>query len=130
MTDPKKPPDPATGGAMFLASAGLRSRYGGKSHMWIERQLDRDPSFPRPDFYIGGKRFWRIAKLEAWEAMLPREPPKWLALGSERATEAAKARGKKEPKAEAAPAPVGEPPMRSRRPRAPPVRATAAEPVA
>ena len=80
MTDPKKPPDPATGDAMYLASERLRSRYGGKSHMWIKRQLGRDPSFPRPDFYIGGKRFWRVAKLEAWEATLPSEPPKWLAL--------------------------------------------------
>jgi hypothetical protein len=49
----------------------LRRRYG-VSHMWPERQLERDDSFPKP-FYVAGRRFWRVDELIAWEATLSRE---------------------------------------------------------
>jgi hypothetical protein len=41
-------------------------RYGGRSHMWLQRKLDDDPTFPRP-FYFGRLRFFKIRDLERWE---------------------------------------------------------------
>jgi hypothetical protein len=52
----------------FLAAAQLRARYGNVSHMWIERLLKRDASFPRPTTFGGSiLRFWRLDEVEAWE---------------------------------------------------------------
>lgn len=44
----------------------LLTRYGGRSHMWLERLLKRDKTFPRP-FKIGRLRFFRLDAIEAWE---------------------------------------------------------------
>jgi hypothetical protein len=60
----------------LLPSAPVRARYGGRSHMWIERRLKDDPTFPRP-IYIAKRRYWRLADLIAWErnkAALPARP--------------------------------------------------------
>jgi predicted DNA-binding transcriptional regulator AlpA len=61
----------------LLTAAHVRQRYGGVSHMWIERRLQSDDTFPRP-FYIGARRYWRFSELIAWEAGLPREMPREL----------------------------------------------------
>ena len=50
---------------VFIPTRQLRNRYGGVSHMWVERRLE-DPDFPRP-VYLGGRRYWSVAALEAWE---------------------------------------------------------------
>lgn len=50
----------------FITSTQLRARYGGRSHMWVERRLRDDPTFPRP-IYLGRLRFWKIPDLEIWE---------------------------------------------------------------
>jgi hypothetical protein len=52
--------------AVFLTTRQLRDRYGGVSHMWIERRLLDDPEFPKP-VYFGIRRFWKLAGLETWE---------------------------------------------------------------
>jgi hypothetical protein len=44
----------------------IRTRYGGRSHMWIVRLLENDPTFPRP-LLIRGRRYWRLSELTAWE---------------------------------------------------------------
>jgi predicted DNA-binding transcriptional regulator AlpA len=49
----------------WLSAAQVRQRYGGVSHMWIERRLD-DPTFPR-FVKFGRLRFWDEAALERWE---------------------------------------------------------------
>ena len=61
--DPRPPP-----GKRYLTAAQLRARYGGVSHMWIERRLRYDPTFPRP-VKLGGSliRMWDLAEIEAWE---------------------------------------------------------------
>ena len=41
-------PSAAPGGAVFITTAQLRQRYGGMSHMWVERKLKSDPDFPAP----------------------------------------------------------------------------------
>jgi predicted DNA-binding transcriptional regulator AlpA len=62
------PPPP--GGALFIDAAQLLARYGGKSDMWLVRMLERDPTFPRPKYFGGGRRrFWSITDLEQWERM-------------------------------------------------------------
>jgi hypothetical protein len=67
----------------MLTTSGVRQRYGGVSHMWIERQL-KDPAsnFPRP-FFVAARRLWRLGELRAWEATLPRESPPELLEASQ-----------------------------------------------
>ena len=52
----------------YINSTQLRERYGGVSHMWIERRLIDDPAFPKPA-YFGGRRYWLLAEIEAWERL-------------------------------------------------------------
>jgi len=51
---------------LYLTSGQLRERYGGRSKMWIERIMQRDPAFPRP-IYIGRFRLWDEEKMENYE---------------------------------------------------------------
>jgi hypothetical protein len=53
-------------GAAYLDAMQLLARYGGRSHMWLVRLLERDASFPRP-VKIGRLRFFKIDDLTAWE---------------------------------------------------------------
>ncbi|MCX7348711.1 MAG: transcriptional regulator [Alphaproteobacteria bacterium] len=52
---------------VFLSSAQVRHRYGGRSQMALWRWL-RDPAmgFPQP-VYFGRLRFWRLDALQQWE---------------------------------------------------------------
>jgi predicted DNA-binding transcriptional regulator AlpA len=50
---------------VYLRTKQLRARYG-CSHMWIERRLANDPTFPRPR-YFGRLRHYPLSELEAWE---------------------------------------------------------------
>jgi hypothetical protein len=43
----------------LIPAKQLRARYGDVSHMWIERKLANDPTFPRP-VYISTRRYWRV----------------------------------------------------------------------
>ena len=53
---------------VYLTSTQLRARYGGRSHMWIERRLKADPNFPKPTtFGTGRLRFWDLDEVEAYE---------------------------------------------------------------
>jgi predicted DNA-binding transcriptional regulator AlpA len=52
---------------VYLRTKQVRARYGSVSHMWVERRLQADPSFPRP-IYFGRLRFWKLSELEKWEA--------------------------------------------------------------
>lgn len=52
----------------FIALGDLRQRYGGVSHMTIERLLQSDPAFPRPiKLNPKGMRLWCVEELEAYE---------------------------------------------------------------
>jgi hypothetical protein len=51
---------------VYISTQQLRERYGGVSHMWIERRLNDDAQFPRPA-YFGRRRFWSLAAIAAWE---------------------------------------------------------------
>ncbi|MGO9684618.1 MAG: hypothetical protein ACLP0B_14955 [Steroidobacteraceae bacterium] len=55
-------------GAVYLSAPQVCARYGGRSHMWLERLLARDPDFPRPQ-YFGRLRFFKIAELETYERL-------------------------------------------------------------
>jgi hypothetical protein len=59
MSDDKQP-------EVFLRTIAVRQRYGNASHMFIERRLANDPTFPRPHFF-GRMRFWKLSDLEKWE---------------------------------------------------------------
>lgn len=55
-------------GKRYLTAAQLRERYGGVSHMWVQRRLQNDATFPRP-VKLGGSliRLWDLDGIEAWE---------------------------------------------------------------
>ena len=57
----------------FITTAQLRSRWGGCSHMTIERKLKRDPKFPRP-YHIMRVRMFDLAEIEAYERSAARSP--------------------------------------------------------
>ena len=54
----------------FLTMAQLRQRWGDCSHMFIERKLKDDPTFPRP-YRLGEgarpHRMWSIDEISAYE---------------------------------------------------------------
>jgi hypothetical protein len=55
---------------LYLTAAQLCERYGGVSHMWLERRLANDPAFPRPVRFGNSKlRMFDLAELEAYERM-------------------------------------------------------------
>lgn len=57
---------PVPPGAIYISAPQVCDRYGGVSHMWLERKLKNDRNFPRPK-YFGRLRFWKIDELEAYE---------------------------------------------------------------
>jgi predicted DNA-binding transcriptional regulator AlpA len=60
---------------LYLRTRQVQARYGGCSHMFIERRLANDPTFPRP-VYFGRMRFWKLSELEKWEAAQAAYKPK------------------------------------------------------
>lgn len=64
--DKPRPYKTPTADAVYIDAPQLRSRYGGRSHMWLVRLQERDPTFPRPTV-VGRLRFWRLDALEKWE---------------------------------------------------------------
>jgi hypothetical protein len=108
----------------------LRAYLGGVSPMWIPRhqvpKAEGGDGFPRPAFYSGGKKFYRIADVEAWIAAQSKEPPQWLKLagqkGEESAARARAAKAAREAEAAAAPEPV--------KPAKPTARKTRSKPLA
>jgi hypothetical protein len=58
-------------GAEFLSARQVQDRYGGRSHMWLRRQMARG-LLPAP-VYLGTLRFWRLADLIAFENGAPRQ---------------------------------------------------------
>ena len=53
----------------FITRSQLQQRWG-VSHMFIERKLENDPTFPQPYRFGDSKiarRFWKISEIEAWE---------------------------------------------------------------
>jgi predicted DNA-binding transcriptional regulator AlpA len=58
----KSEPEPT----VFLTAPQVCQRYANRSHMWLERMLQRDPSFPRPHKF-GRLRFFKIDELVDWE---------------------------------------------------------------
>ena len=54
----------------LISAKQTRSRYGGRSDMWLWRLLhDETSGFPEP-LVINGRRYWRIRELEKWERSL------------------------------------------------------------
>jgi hypothetical protein len=56
----------ASAAAVWLSSRQVRDRYGGVSHMWLERRMQSDPRFPRPKKF-GRLRFFELKRLEEYE---------------------------------------------------------------
>jgi predicted DNA-binding transcriptional regulator AlpA len=55
-------------GRRLLTNRQLQAKLGNVSHMFIARQLERDPTFPKP-FKLGGiRKFWLLDEVDAWMA--------------------------------------------------------------
>lgn len=53
----------------FLTSNQLRARWGGRSSMYLPRLQAKDPTFPKPIRFGGGRfLFWRLDEIERWES--------------------------------------------------------------
>ena len=53
----------------FLHKSQLRERWG-CSHMFIERRIKTDSTFPKPYRFADGPsawRYWRLDEIEVWE---------------------------------------------------------------
>jgi hypothetical protein len=64
------PPLPEPEAVVYLTAPQVCQRYGNRSHMWLERKLASDPSFPRPRKFgraPGSWRFFKITELVEWE---------------------------------------------------------------
>lgn len=59
-------------GARFMTVRQLRDRWGGVSHMFIERKIKEDPRFPKPQKLGSTIRFFRIDEVEAYERQCAR----------------------------------------------------------
>jgi hypothetical protein len=55
--------------AKWMSSVQLRARYGGKSHMWIIRNLKNNPDFPKPS-YDGRMQIFSVAEFDAYDKLL------------------------------------------------------------
>lgn len=55
---PKQPPAET----VYIDAPQVCERYGGRSHMWLSRVIERDKTFPRP-VKIGRLRFFKVAEL-------------------------------------------------------------------
>jgi len=51
---------------IYVKMGDIRARYG-VSHMWVERRLKDDKTFPRPALVVGKRRFWLVTDLVKWE---------------------------------------------------------------
>jgi predicted DNA-binding transcriptional regulator AlpA len=52
----------------YLSSNQLRERWGGVSHMFLQRRVHEDPRFPKPRKFGGRIRFWLETEIEEYEA--------------------------------------------------------------
>jgi predicted DNA-binding transcriptional regulator AlpA len=51
----------------YLTATQTRTRYGGRSDMWLHRMLhDEKAAFPKP-IKLRGQRYWLLADLIEWE---------------------------------------------------------------
>jgi hypothetical protein len=54
----------------YLTTKQLRERWGGCSHMLIERRMKSDPRFPQPMQFGRRWRLWPLDQIEAYERAL------------------------------------------------------------
>lgn len=64
----------------YLSTNQLRERWGGVSHMFIQRRVHEDPRFPKPKKFGGRIRFWLETEIEEYEAACVRREEKIAAL--------------------------------------------------
>ena len=62
----RRPKETAPDAPTYISAPQVLDRYGGVSHMFIIRMLERDPTFPRP-VKFGRVRFFKLTELIAWE---------------------------------------------------------------
>jgi hypothetical protein len=51
----------------FITTAQLRKRWGDCSHMFVERRLMSDPTFPKPVKLGGRLRLWDLDEVDSYE---------------------------------------------------------------
>jgi predicted DNA-binding transcriptional regulator AlpA len=64
----RKPP-PIPDDALWITSTQVCNRYGGRSQMWLWRNVKDDPAFPKPR-YMGRMQIFSVAELNAYDRLL------------------------------------------------------------
>jgi hypothetical protein len=65
---PRKPV-PIPPDAVWITAKQVCARYGGRSHMWLDRKLRNNANFPRPA-YDGRIRIFRVAEFDDYDRAL------------------------------------------------------------
>ena len=114
----KHPDDARHDDETLLDGIKTRDRYGGKSHMWLKRQMKRT-GFPAP-IYIGTIPHWKLGNLRRWENGLPTTPPPAQVARGKQGVEVLKEARRRKQKPHKAPPPAKPAPARKSRPPKPP----------
>jgi hypothetical protein len=60
---------PVPADAIWMTSKQVCARYGGKSHMWLYRNIKGNPDFPKPS-YQGRMQIFSVAEFDAYDRLL------------------------------------------------------------
>jgi predicted DNA-binding transcriptional regulator AlpA len=56
-------------GAVWMSAKHVCDRYGGKSHMWLYRNIKNNPAFPKPS-YQGRMQIFSVAEFDEYDRRL------------------------------------------------------------
>lgn len=57
---------PPVTSTIYLSSAQVRLKFGGRGPLWIARQI-KENGFPKPYKFGGRLLYWKASEIEAWE---------------------------------------------------------------
>jgi hypothetical protein len=55
--------------AVWMSGKQVCARYGGRSHMWLFRNIKNNPDFPKPS-YQGRMQIFSVAEFDAYDRKL------------------------------------------------------------
>jgi len=60
---------PVPVGAKWISAKQVCDRYGGKSHMWLYRNVKYNPAFPKPK-YQGRMQIYSVVEFDEYDKLL------------------------------------------------------------
>jgi predicted DNA-binding transcriptional regulator AlpA len=65
---------PIPAGAVWMTAKQVCDRYGGRSEMWLWREIKDNPNFPKPRFH-GRLRIFSVVEFDNYDKKLPTAKP-------------------------------------------------------